>query len=86
LQNAKKLRRKILSASAYPLDDLTTADTEQHRLEQLLLAALVEAPKSRAQLRHALRIRNETLGHVLNHLAAQGRIVHHDGLWSVPFR
>ena len=67
------------------VDALAPADPAQHRLEQLLLAALADAPQSRAQLRQALRIRNETLGHLLNHFAAQGRIVHRDGLWSVPF-
>lgn len=67
------------------VDDTAATDTEQHRLEQLLLAALGDGPKSRAQLRHTLHIRNETLGHLLNHLAAQGRIVHHAGLWRVPF-
>ncbi len=30
-------------------------------------------------------LRNERLGHLLEHLAAQGRIIHADHLWRVPF-
>jgi hypothetical protein len=65
--------------------DDASADNEQRALEQRLLALLHDAPKSRAQLRRTLHIRNERLGHLLDRLASQGRILHADGTWSVPF-
>jgi hypothetical protein len=61
------------------------ADAEQERIEDQLIAELHIAPRSRAQLRQALCLRNERLGHLLEQLAAQGRIVHTDHLWRVPF-
>lgn len=67
------------------VDRPTRADAEQRRLEDLILARLAEKPMSRAELRRALEIRNERLGHFLERLAAEGRIVHSAGLWRVPF-
>ncbi len=67
------------------LDAPNPADAEQKRIEDQLIAELHSAPRSRAQLRQALCLRNERLGHLLEQLAAQGRIVHADHLWRVPF-
>lgn len=53
-------------------------------LEQQLITALNRSAMSRAQLRHTLRVRNERLGHLLDRLAASGRIVYSDHLWRVP--
>jgi hypothetical protein len=63
----------------------TCADAEQRRLEVLILARLADKPCSRSELRCALQIRNERLGHLLERLAAEGRIIHSAGLWRVPF-
>jgi AAA domain len=62
-----------------------STDAEHQQIEDRLIAALHRAPRSRAQLRQALCLRNERLGHLLEQLAAQGRIVHADHLWRVPF-
>lgn len=67
------------------LDVPNPADAEQKQIEDKLLAELNAAPRSRAQLRQVLCVRNERLGHLLEQLAAQGRIVHADHLWRVPF-
>lgn len=67
------------------LDAPSPAAAEQQQIEDRLMAALQAAPRSRAQLRQALCLRNERLGHLLEHLAAQGRIVHVDHRWRVPF-
>jgi AAA domain len=67
------------------IDAPNLADAEQQRIEDQLIAELRAAPRSRAQLRQALCLRNERLGHLLAHLAAQGRIVHADHLWRIPF-
>jgi hypothetical protein len=63
----------------------SATDSEQRQIEDRLLALLAAAPLSRAQLRSALAIRNERLGHLLERLAAQGRIVYADNLWRLPF-
>ncbi|MGH9671407.1 MAG: AAA family ATPase [Terriglobales bacterium] len=67
------------------IDTVQAADSERHQIEQTLIAELRAAPRSRAQLRQTLSMRNERLGHLLEHLAAQGRIVHADHLWRIPF-
>lgn len=61
------------------------ADTEQQQLENKLLVLLATAPLSRAQIRSALALRNERLGHLLERLAAQGKIVCVGHLWRLPF-
>lgn len=53
-------------------------------LEERLITALNSSPMSRAQLRQTLSVRNERLGHLLDRLAASGRIVYTDHLWRVP--
>lgn len=67
------------------VDAPNPVDAEQKRIEDRLIAELHAAPRSRAQLRSALALRDERLGHILEHLAAQGRILHADHLWRVPF-
>ena len=52
--------------------------------EEQLITALNRSPMSRAQLRQTLCVRNERLGHLLDRLAASGRIVYTDHLWRVP--
>jgi len=67
------------------VDNTAEADPERVQLEDKLIECLRAAPQSRTQLRATLHVRNEKLGHLLDHLAAQGRIVHHQNLWRVPF-
>jgi hypothetical protein len=67
------------------VDRIRAADAEQRRLENQIIELLAKQPSSRAALRSALEIRNERLGHLLERLAAEGRIVHVGGLWTVPF-
>lgn len=67
------------------VDQAQLANSERQQVEEQLIAELHGAPRSRAQLRQALALRNERLGHLLERLAAQGRIVHADHLWRIPF-
>ena len=67
------------------VDGQAGADPEQQQLEEKVLALLATAPMSRAQVRNALALRNERLGHLLERLAAQGKIVHLGHLWRLPF-
>jgi len=53
-------------------------------LTQRVLDALTAQPMTRTDLRDHLQIRNETLGHVLTGLEAQGRIQRKDGRLTVP--
>lgn len=82
----------LLSTDAKPpdahleiVDPAHSADGERQQIEDQLIAELRTAPRSRAQLRQSLSMRNERLGHLLEQLAAQGRIVHADHLWRIPF-
>ena len=67
------------------VDAAQSAASEREQIEAMLIAELRAAPRSRAELRQALSLRNERLGHLLERLAAQGRIVHVDHCWRVPF-
>jgi len=62
----------------------TSASDNRHGLEATILAALVQAPRTRAQLRAELRVRNERLGLALERLAQQARIIRSHGRWTVP--
>ena len=55
-------------------------------LDARVLAAVrsARAPLGRAQLRDALRVRNERLGHALTRLAAAGVLVRNGDRWAVP--
>jgi hypothetical protein len=66
------------------IDEPAVASDNRHDLEAAVLAALVQAPRTRAQLRAELRVRNERLGLALDRLAQQARIVRSDGCWTVP--
>lgn len=53
-------------------------------LEERVIDALTASPMNRTALRDQLRVRNETLGHTLTDLEAQGRLIRHQGLLTVP--
>ena len=56
-----------------------------HDLDASVLHALADAPMSRTQLRKRLRVRNERLGHALERLHTQGRVLQgSDRRWRVP--
>lgn len=53
-------------------------------LAERVLHALARQPLTRTELRDQLRVRNETLGAVLDHLVADGRLLRADGRLAVP--
>lgn len=53
-------------------------------LEQRVIEALTREPMTRGALRDLLRVRNETLGEVLERLEGAGRVVRLDGRLAVP--
>ena len=64
--------------------ELASAVAPADDLEAKLLTTLAAAPLSRADLRAALRMRNERLGALLTRLADSGRIVRRGDQWAVP--
>lgn len=57
---------------------------EVPELERRVLASLAREPMTRAALRDLLRVRNESLGDVLERLEAVGRVVRLEGRLAVP--
>jgi len=60
------------------------APVEADPLEKRVLDALLPVPLTRTALRERLGVRNETLGAVLDRLAATGALIRVDGLLAVP--
>lgn len=58
--------------------------TEVPELERRVLEALAREPQTRGALRDRLRVRNESLGGVLERLETEGRIVRLEGRLAVP--
>ncbi len=66
------------------VDQPTAPHDASPDLEADILATLAQQPLTRAQLRAALRVRNQRLGLALDRLAQGGRIIRQLNRWSVP--
>ena len=66
------------------VDDSSSPRDSGRDLEADLLDTLEHGPLSRSQIRAALRIRNQSLGCLLDRLALNGRVFQTDGRWAVP--
>jgi RecA-family ATPase len=62
----------------------TEASAPDRALVDRVLQALARQPLTRTELRDQLRVRNETLGAVLDELESAGRVLRADGRLAVP--
>lgn len=53
-------------------------------LEDNIIAALQKQPRTRDQLRAALRVRNQSLGNALQRLQHHGLVARHNNRWALP--
>jgi hypothetical protein len=70
----------VMTPDPAPVVTGATADA----LENSVLAALVIAPLTRAELRARLRVRNERLGDVLTRMAETGALCRLGDRWAIP--
>jgi hypothetical protein len=63
---------------------IATSGPEVGDLAERILAALHRQPLTRSELRDQLRVRNETLGAVLDRLVSDGRVLRAGGRLAVP--
>lgn len=76
-ENVDQTHFELVDESAGPHDTSSA-------LEAAILAALAQQPLTRAQLRAALRVRNQRLGITLDRLAQSGHVARQHNRWVVP--